>query len=227
MSLAIDNDVFSKAEFARRRNVKPPRVSQWLEEKKIFGDAIVGEGRNARIRESIALQQLKRSLDPMQMAGNGLSTRLDAPATPIEPLPLQPPSAATPGASPGVSPAKDALQDQILRFKRNDLARKEEDALRDQAIRNGQLTEAEEASKQTAKNTVQLMATFETKLADFATAISAAFKIPQRDVEHLLRSEFRKVRADVAADFGSKAAALPETVEVQLDNEDEGGEADL
>ena len=31
-------------------------------------------------------------------------------------------------------------------------------------------------------------------LADLATAISAKFEIPQRDVLHLLRQEFRKVR---------------------------------
>lgn len=217
MSLQAATDVVSKAEFARRRNVSQPRVSQWLKEGKISGDAIVGEGRDARIRESIACQQLKVRLEPLQMTGNGLSTKLDAPPPPpAEPLPL-----VQPAAAPVPSPAGETIQDEILRLKRDALVRQESDALRDQAIRNGKLTEAEEAARQAAKNTVQLLATFETKLADFATAISSAFKIPQRDVEHLLRAEFRKVRADLAVDFGSRADALPEKVEIELDEQDE------
>ena len=44
----------SKGEFARRRNVTPARVSQWLSEGKISGAAIVGEGRGALIDEEIA-----------------------------------------------------------------------------------------------------------------------------------------------------------------------------
>jgi hypothetical protein len=62
-----DPDVISKAEFARRRSVTPGRVSRWIGEGKIFGAALVGEGRSAQIRESVAVAQLRNKLDPMQM----------------------------------------------------------------------------------------------------------------------------------------------------------------
>lgn len=227
MSLAVDNDLFSKGEFARRRNVTPGRVSQWISEGKISGDALDGEGRSAKIRESVALRQLKAKLEPMQMTGNGLGTRLGAapaasPPSAADVLPLAP--AATEPA-PTASPTSalpplvigDSVEEKIKGGRLEQIQRQNREAQREEAVRNGQLTEAEEASKQAAKNTVQLMATFEAKLSDFATAISAAFKIPQRDVDHLLRSEFRKMRADVAADYSARAEALPEKVEIELD----------
>ena len=51
---------------------------------------------------------------------------------------------------------------------------------------------------------------------ELATAVSARFEIPQRDVLHLLRSEFRKVRAAAAKTFRDIAANQPATVESEL-----------
>jgi hypothetical protein len=70
--------IIRKSEFARRCNVHKSRVSQWLKAKQIDGDAIVGDGRSAKIDAAVALKQLKARLSIDERFGlNGLSTRLD------------------------------------------------------------------------------------------------------------------------------------------------------
>lgn len=66
----MDTATITKGEFARRRGVSKARVSQWLSEGKIFGEAIVGEGRFALIREQVACSQLEASLDVVQRAAH-------------------------------------------------------------------------------------------------------------------------------------------------------------
>lgn len=78
----------SKAAFAEMCNVHPSRVSHWIKDGRINGDAIAGEGRGARIVVAVAQKQLKGRLDPYQMlaTGNGAGTRLDArPAAAAQP----------------------------------------------------------------------------------------------------------------------------------------------
>lgn len=70
--------IVTKAEFARRRNVSPSRVTQWITEGKISGEAIHGTGRAARIDDLLACQQLSERLDPDQRRANGLATILAA-----------------------------------------------------------------------------------------------------------------------------------------------------
>lgn len=72
----------SKSEFAALRGVSPGRVSQWISEKKIHGDAIEGEGRSARIVVEVACQQLGVTLDPVQAVANGQQASM-----PLEPGP--------------------------------------------------------------------------------------------------------------------------------------------
>ena len=79
VSFETSGDIVTKSAFASLIGVSAGRVSQFLSEKKIFGDALVGEGRCARIRVSVACQQLKRNLDISQRFGNGITIRLDQP----------------------------------------------------------------------------------------------------------------------------------------------------
>src|SRR5690242_14043346 len=82
----------SKGEFARLINVSPGRVSQYIAAKQIFGDAIVGEGRGAKINYELACEQLRLRRDPDQAIANGLRTNLETPppanvpASPSEPV---------------------------------------------------------------------------------------------------------------------------------------------
>src|SRR5262245_66301597 len=61
----------SKSDFARRTNVTPARVSQWISERKISGAALVGDGRSAEINVREALRQLDLMLDLNQRSANG------------------------------------------------------------------------------------------------------------------------------------------------------------
>src|SRR5215813_1640879 len=60
---AISGEVVSKGQFATLRNVSPGRVSQWISEGKIKPDALVGEGRKAKINVAVATRQFRDSLD--------------------------------------------------------------------------------------------------------------------------------------------------------------------
>lgn len=216
-----DPDVVSKGEFARRRGVSPGRVSQWIAAGQISGVAIVGEGRTAQIRESVACEQLRAKLDPMQMTGNGLTTVLKPAAAaaplpagdnvlPFGPAPIAGASSSPPPAPPA---AGDTIEDEIKRLRRDQLLRQEREAQRQEAIAAGQLTDAVAARSAAARETARLVTMFEGSLSNFATAISAEFKLPQRDVLHLLRAEFRKFRSTVAAGMRDQAAQAPALVD--------------
>jgi hypothetical protein len=216
----LDPSVIIKAEFARRRGVKPPRVSQWIAAGQISGEAIVGNGRNARIRESVAVAQLRKRLDPLQMAGNGISTSLQPVSDPKPPaladgdiLPFGPAPATSAPSSP---PPTDSIEDEIKRLRRDQLARQEREAQRQEVVNAGRLTDAAAAKAAATRETARLVTMFESSLSNFATAIAAEFKFPQRDVLHLLRREFLKFRADTAQSYRTKAAALPEFAEIEL-----------
>lgn len=227
-------NVVSKAEFARRRNVTAGRVSQWISEGKIFGAALVGEGRSARINERLACAQLNRTLDVNQRYGNGLATRLDVPeeaargpaghasdgeafvGTGDDDRPADLLSGATQPPADR-SPAAPSVNDQIARERLIQLQRANREAERQAAIDAGQLTDANAVRQQIGREIAKLVSHFEGALANFATAIAAEFKVPQRDALHLLRAEYRKFRAS-AADEAAQAAELePETVSFETD----------
>ncbi|TIX53684.1 MAG: hypothetical protein E5V25_30945 [Mesorhizobium sp.] len=54
-------------------------------------------------------------------------------------------------------------------------------------------------------------------LADFASALAAEFKLPQRDVLHLLRKIRTEKKAGAAERARRRAAALPEFVETIIE----------
>ncbi|TXL72547.1 YjbH domain-containing protein [Vineibacter terrae] len=211
---AAVSDVISKAEFARRRNVSPGRVSQWISKGKIGGDALVGEGRSAQIREAVACAQLNRTLDVNQRYGNGLSTRLDLQAPPQ----LDKPAPAVVG-DPGAPPSNlYNVNDQIARERLIQLQRANREAERQEAIDAGRLTDANAVRQQVGREIAKLVSHFEGALANFATALAAEFKVPQRDVLHLLRAEYRKFRTEAAEAAQAAVDDEPETVTVSTDD---------
>lgn len=199
MDAAVSGEVVSKGQFAALRNVSPGRVSQWISEGKIKKSALVGEGRNARINVKAAVLQLRGSLDVSQAGGNGLATNLD----------LQP-------AAP--SPAVDLIAEAIKQQRLDQLRRANRQKAEEEAARSGKYIETADAIRQLGTVASQLMSVVEGSLTELATAISAKFEIPQRDVLHLLRGEFRKVRANGAKMFRDKALELPASIEAELDD---------
>ena len=108
---AISGEVVSKGQFAALRNVSPGRVSQWISEGKIKPDALVGEGRNAKINVAVATRQLRVALDVGQLTGNGVRTRRDL-SLPVQPMPAPPAREPAP-SSPG-DPIADAIKQERL-----------------------------------------------------------------------------------------------------------------
>lgn len=220
---APDPDVISKGEFAKRRNVTPGRVSQWISEGKITGLALVGEGRSARIRESVAVAQLNQKLDVIQRFGNGLTTRLDPPKPPAAPAPPSSSAAAPDPAIPTLPldaapdfPRADPIEEHIKRERLEQLRRANRKSAEEEAVRAGTLVNAETVSQQFGKLAVQIVTLVDGALAGMAASVSAHTKTPQRDILHLLRADFRKVRADAAAAVRRMAGDLPGTIEQDL-----------
>jgi hypothetical protein len=213
-------EIVSKSEFARLSNVTPGRVTQWITERKIHGDAIVGEGRAAQIHVARARAQLRLHLDIGQRMGNGLSTTLDGPA------PAAAPSIETsadagaqvlPFSKPNVSePVRDPIEEQIKRERLETARRTNRKMAEEEAARNGRYVLAEVAAKQVGKAVTQFASSTDGWLAEMSSAISAKFGIPQRDVLHLLRSEYNSFRGTLAGAMRQQAAEMPEIVEDEL-----------
>lgn len=214
----MSGEVVSKGRFAALRKVSPGRVSQWISEGKIKPSALVGEGRNAKIDVAVATLQLRSSLDVSQSAGNGLATNLDLP------LPVTAPEAAAPAAAAPPAPVVDLIAEAIKQQRLDQLRRANRQKAEEEAARSGKYIETADAVRQLGSVASQLMSVVEGSLTELATAISAKFEIPQRDVLHLLRAEFRKVRANGAKMFRDKALELPATIETELDDVDRGPE---
>jgi hypothetical protein len=205
--------VVGKSEFAALRGVSPGRVSQWLAEGKIKPDALVGEGRSAKINVEIATRHLKESLDPSQRFGlNGISTKLDLLEEP--PADQTPPAARAAAAAPARSePLELSVEEQIKREKLRQAQLATARAEEQDRLSRGVYIIAADARDDALRAAAQLVASFDGAVPDLAAAIAAKWQLPARDVTHLLRAEFRKIRARVAAEFAELAAAEAETVD--------------
>ena len=208
----------SKGEFARRRDVSPGRVSQWLSEGKITGAAIVGEGRNALIDEVLACEQLGLRLDTGQRFGNGLATNL----TPQLPASVSSPD-STAAASPATAsprgeqpPVIDSVERQIQAAKLEQLQRTNRQARTDEERDNGQLCSVADARRAAVKEAQQLIVRVEGSLTEIASDLAAKFKLPARDVLHELRAAWRKSRQGAAIEARERAEPMPERVGYEL-----------
>lgn len=193
--------IISKAQFARNRNVSKARVSQWLKAGQIFGPALVDGG----IDEAIACGQLNVKLDiDQRLSGNGLATNLTP--SPDAPLPLADP------------PAGNTVQDKIALERLELLQRQNREKATDEARALGLLCDTAQARQETGKVVAGVVARVEGSLTELASAISAQFKLPHRDVLHCLRGEWRKVRVAAAVEARERAEPLPETTGFELDD---------
>ena len=206
--------IVSKGEFARRRNVTAARVSQWLSEGKIFGAAIVGEGRLAQIDEVIACQQLGERLDTDQRHANGLGTNLTPAAVGEQPPFAQAPAAPT--APVATLPPDNPLARQLLEHKVIRAERENREAARDEAVANGQLVDAADARRAVAKEIGQLMLRFDGTLSELADDLASEFKLPARDVLHKLKASWRRIRQAAAIEARERAEPMPDSVGHEL-----------
>jgi hypothetical protein len=193
------NDVVTKSEFAALANVSRGRVSQWLNSGQLSGDALVGAGQRARIRVSVAMQQLGKNLDVVQHLGANGRAQLD-----------------------GTARVPDPVEQRIKAARLEQLALGNAKAAADAAIRSGRYVVADDAKQELGRVAARLMATFEASFTEFANAIMSSPPTTSRDALRTLRAVWRSIRARQAKAVGEEAAALP----LMLDDEEEEEGAD-
>lgn len=232
----------SQAEFARTCGVSRAAVSQWKSKGILRDDAFTKPGRTGKIIYAVAVEQVRRNRDIGQSLGNGIATRTTtngaahaqpsvAPpqetATDHQPsLPMQEAPQAEPAASevpepasPTAAPKPDTVEDQLKRAKLEEQLRRNRLQASDEALRQGVLMDADDAREQMTRIAGMMLQIFEGALPDLAAAVAAQFDVPQRDVLHLLRAEFKKVRKTAAMKERARANDVEKeaTTSVELD----------
>jgi hypothetical protein len=194
------SDVVTKGAFALLVGVSPGRVSQFLSEKKLYGDALVGDGRHARIRVSVALEQLKRSLDLSQRLGANGRARLDDPL-------------AIGSRNDDAAAVPDTVENSIKAQRLEQLELANERAREEKAARAGVYLRADETRQEMGRIASRLMTLFDGALGEFATTIAAQSNLSARDALYLLRTTFRAIRDRNSQIEIQSAAELPALVE--------------
>lgn len=198
-------NLVAKGEFARRVNITPGRVSQMIAEGKLAG-CLVGEGREQRIDYDKAVEALKVRRDPGQALGNGLKMQL---------APAAAPAAVATAPTPADAPRSEA--DEIdLKLRREKLVEAEarnRKLREEEKARAGTYVLAEHVRIETAKLASTILQMFEGGLSDIGSEIAATYKLPERDLKHLLRKRFREVRTAVSQRLTQEALAAPDLIE--------------
>lgn len=189
------------------------RVSQWISEKKIGPEALVGVGRSAKIIVAIAQRQIRARTDSGQAFGNGLGTRLD-PAPAFDPRRV---SAAAEDEE-GDDALADPLDKQIKREKLEALQRTNRIAAADEAAKQGFYTAAADARRQMTAVAAQVLRVFEGSIPEMADKFAARFKVEGREVNLFLAEFFRDVRDEAA----KKAEATAKKMQASMP----GGQAE-
>ena len=227
-TVPADDRAVSAAEFARLRGVHRSQVTRYVKDGKISGEALVPSDRGVKIRVDLAMAQLRERLDIGQQIGNGIDAR-----TSIVPDEMRGSSASRSEGSlfaeaddqAGSAKAGErdmSVEAQIKRERLRSAQFANRKAAEEEEARKGRLMETEAAQARMAGLVSQTLQSFEGGLADMATSIGERFEIPQRDVLHLLKGEFRKVCAAAAERARKKLRETPATVEtiVQVEGED-------
>ncbi len=208
MTLSVET--MTKGAFAAHIGVSAGRISQYIAEGKIYGDALEGDGRSAKIRPAIARQQLQKTLEPSQRFGANGAAVLKPPA--VQPNLQLAPSDAAPAPPPRLTftdDVADQLAAERLRQQQITTARLE----REEALEVGRYMRTDDARRQTVRAVSEAFKVMEQGIPEMAKAIAAQFSVPMHDATHALLKVFRDVRAKKAASFRTSADEQPEHIE--------------
>jgi len=224
----------TQADFARYMDVSRAAVSQWKKRDILRDDAFTEPNKKGKVILAVAVEQVRRNRDVGQALGNGIETRTSteatssaaAPAT-VAPVETQPdllgseaaPSAVGKPATELAQPKVDTVEDQLKRARLEEQHRKNRMGAAEEALQQGKLMSAEDAREQMTRVASMMLQIFEGSLTDFAATIASQFEVPQRDVLHLLKAEFRNVRQTATQKERSRIANLERntTASVELD----------
>lgn len=202
--LAGARQLVTKGQAAELLNVTAGRVSQYIKEGKIFGDAIVGQGRNASIDINLARQQLGRTLDPVQLSAQARPT----------------PAASQPAAGTyDMPPLNDAQQRTLLaRAEQAEIAARR--AKREEEAQKGVYMLTEDAVREWSRAQVAILASLDELMPTMGDALAAEFRIDPKLAVVILRRELRAWRARQAAEAQSRVAAESDLVEEAAEAEE-------
>ena len=159
--MTVAPDLVTKTKFAEISGVSGAMVSLWIKRRKIYGDAIVGEGRSARIVVDIARAQLKRTLDLSQRLGaNGKVKFDDDPET----------------------ADSSSIEDDIKRARLEQLSLANEHARAVREANAGRYVRSDDVRREMGKLAGRILTTFEGALGEFATAIAAKSDLSSREL---------------------------------------------
>lgn len=220
----------TQADFARHMGVSRAAVSQWKSRDILRDDAFTQPGKKGKVVVSVAVEQVRRNRDVGQALGNGIETRTSTDAAPVDEQPVedvQPdllpdvpaPVQEKPIAAAPAKPKVDTVEDQLKHAKLEQQLRINRIQASEEALRQGMLVAADDAREQMTRVASMMLQIFEGSLPDLGAAISAQFDIPQRDVLHLLRAEFKKVRATAAMKERARADAAKKERVVSIEVE--------
>lgn len=189
----------SKSEFAAHIGVVPSRITAMIASGIIGPDAIVGEGRKARIRVELATDQVRSRRHIGQSLSNGLSTRLASPAAPAD-------------EAGGDGDVSKQIQLERLEYER----RRNRQAAIAERQAAGQLVLVEDFRREIGTVAAEIMGFFESIPVDLGNELAAKFGLPSRDVIHATRAVINAKRNMAAERLRKRAADLADTVEVRL-----------
>ncbi|WP_192933732.1 hypothetical protein [Sinorhizobium meliloti] len=208
--MTLSAETMTKGAFAAHIGVSAGRISQYIAEGKIYGDALEGDGRTAKIRPAIARQQLQKTLEPSQRFGaNGAAVLKPAAAQPALQLAPSDGASAPPPRLTFTDDVADQLAAERLRQQQITTARLE----REEALEVGRYMLTDEARRQTVRAVSEAFKVMEQGIPEMAKAIAAQFGVPMHDATHALLKVFRDVRAKKAAGFRTAADEQPEHIE--------------
>lgn len=176
----------TKKKFAEMRKVTQGRVSQWITERKIHGEAIEGEGPRAKINVTKAYEQLDGNLDALQVAAQGKVP--DQPGLPDQ-------GAAQPATMP---PPTEQQRINAARALTTEISA--ERALRDFDHEKGRYMITEQGDMAWAKILGTIMASQEENIEVFATDVARA----------LGSSDFKTATAALRTSIRAWRAAMTE-----------------
>lgn len=231
--MTTEQHTMSQADFARKVGVSRAAVSQWKSKDILREDAFTKPGKAGKVIVPIAIEQVRRNRDIGQSLGNGIGTRTsveadgaapEAAAASVRKEPVAPPVAASakevePDLPAPDAPKRDTVEDQLKRAKLEEQLRRNRLQASDEALRQGQLVAADDAREQMARIAGMMLQIFEGALPDFSAAMAAQFDLPQRDVLHLLRAEFKKVRKTAAMKERARAEETERKLTTSIDLE--------
>ena len=227
----------TQADFARHMGVSRAAVSQWRKRDILRDDAFTLPGKKGKVIVAVAVEQVRLHRDIGQSLGNGIETRTSTDAandvagsngaaavvqTIIQPDLLDEVSTPVPVELPAKTPETPkapSVEDLLKHAKLEEQLRRNRTQGSEEALQQGKLMSAEDAREQMARVAGMMLQIFEGALTDFAAVIASQFKAPQRDVLHLLKSEFRNVRHTATQKEKARVASLEKgkTVTVKLD----------